>query len=76
MNRPADIEIRFNEDGTAHVIDRTLTGEYNHNTASYSLSRSAVDELLKMDGVLDTAQATDPNREEWYEPRANEEEPA
>lgn len=65
----ADMELRFQADGTVKVIDRMIVGEYDHNIGSYTLSKEFVDDFLRPDGPWDIGQAAATDREEWHEDR-------
>src|SRR5690606_25819271 len=41
----ADIEIAFNDDGSATILDHTTSGEYKGNTASWTLTPETTDTL-------------------------------
>lgn len=65
----ADMEFRFQDDGTVKVVDRMVVGEYDHNVGSYTLSKEFVDDFLRLDGPWNEGQAAATDREEWHEDR-------
>lgn len=66
-DRPADLSIWCNPDGTADVVARVYAGEYGANACTFKLTIAQVDELLKQGGVLDEGQAK--RLYEWKEAR-------
>jgi hypothetical protein len=66
-DRPADLAIWFNPDGSADVVDRVHAGEYGANTCTFKLTPAQADALLALGSVLDEGQAK--RLYEWKEER-------
>lgn len=68
---PADVELHFQEDGTALVTERCDEGslEYNHNIQQYTMTADAVNALMDLNGPLNAARMSAKDLEEWHEPR-------
>lgn len=64
-----DIEVRFKDDGTASVIDRTVEGEYNHNIASFTMTKEEANAIFFAPSLFDWTRANAADLQEWYEPR-------
>jgi hypothetical protein len=66
-DRPADLAIWFNPDGSADVVDRVHAGEYGANTCMFKMTAEQADALLALGSVLDEGQAK--RLYEWKEER-------